>query len=376
MKAKLFNSISEIPRAQWNQLLNGRSCTFSHEFWELIENAGLNDFHYRHVLFFDDDDQAIGFASFYSVTTDIAIFAPLALRNLLARVRRYFPNFLKLRMLECGTPIILNSPPVVAGPDIEQSVLTEALCKLLADTARAEGQLLIVIRDFEANADHLRPELSRHGYHWVASLPNTYLDISWPSAEAYRASMKSYYRSKLQKHLRRNAEQRVKHELVDDFSHLADQLCSQWLIVHNQADEFQREVLTPGFYREFSEKLGTRSKALLFYRNDQLVGHALILHDGDLVRWLYFGRNEAVNDSLYIYVANAVVEAAIQLGAHQLEMGLTTYPIKQDLGARIMPIHMAIRAWSGLLNPFVGRLYPLLNSPPTIENKQIFKQGT
>jgi predicted N-acyltransferase len=376
LKAKLFNSISEIPRAQWNQLLNDRSCTFSHEFWELIEQAGLNDFHYRHVLFLGDDDQAIGFASFYSVTTDIAIFAPLVLRNLLAKVRRYFPNFLKLRMLECGTPIILNSPPIVAGHGIDQPALIEILCKLLAGTARAEGQWLIVIRDFEANADHLRPEFARHGYHWVASLPNTYLDIRWPSVEAYRASLKSYYRSKLQKHLRPNAEQQVRHELVDDFSQLADQLCSQWLIVHNQADEFQREVLTPAFYREFSEKLGTRSKALLFYRNDQLVGHALILHDGDLVRWLYFGRIEAVNDSLYIYVAHAVVEAAIQLGARQLEMGLTTYPIKQDLGARAMPVHMAIRARSGLLNRFVGRIYLLLNRPPAIENKQIFKQGS
>lgn len=375
MKAKLFNNISEIPKSQWNQLLNGRSCTFSHEFWELIENAGLNDFQYRHVLFLDDSDRAVGFTSFYSVTTDIAIFAPLALRKLLAHVRRYFPNFLKLRMLECGTPIILNSPPIVAGQDIDRPLLIETLCRLLADTACAEGQLLIVIRDFEANADHLQPEFSRHGYHWVGSLPNTYLDIRWRSAEAYRASMKSYYRSKLQKHLRRNVEQQVRHELVDDFSHLADQLCSQWLIVHNQADEFQREVLTPRFYREFSEKLGTRSKALLFYRNDQLVGHALILHDGDLVRWLYFGRNEAVNDSLYIYVAHAVVEAAIQLGARQLEMGLTTYPIKMDLGASAMPIHMAIRARSGLLNLFVGWIYQLLNCPPVIENKQIFKQG-
>jgi len=37
-----------------------------------------------------------------------------------------------------------------------------------------------------------------------------------------------------------------------------------------------------------------------------------------------------VNDSLYLYVVQAVIQTTIELGAKRLEMGLTTYPIKQD----------------------------------------------
>jgi len=334
----------------------------------------MNDFSYRHVLFLADDETPVALTSFYSITTDIAIFAPMPLRKLLAGIRRFFPNFLKLRMLEWGTPITVSSPPFVTAPGTSPTEMVRHMHAILRATAKAEGQWLIIVRDFEANTEGLQHEFTRLGYHLVDSLPNTYLDIAWSSAADYRAAMKSYYRSKLQKHLRRNEEQQVRHELVDDFDHLAEQLCAQWMVVHNQADEFQREVLTPTFYREFSQGMGPRSKALLFYRADQLVGHALLLHDGPLLRWLYFGRTEANNDSLYLYVAHAVIETAIKLQAERLEMGLTTYSIKQDLGAQPEPIKLAIRGRSNLFNLLVGWGYGLLNTPSRLTAKNIFKR--
>jgi predicted N-acyltransferase len=376
LKTKLFNSISEIPKAQWNQLLNDRSCTFSHEFWTLIEESDLNDFSYRHVLFLDENDQAVGCTTFFLVTTDIAIFAPPTLRALLERIRRFFPNFLKLGMVECGSPIILNSPPLISVAGIDPRKLIKPLADQLLRTARQEGKFLIVVRDFEPDAEELLPSFTELGYHTVDSLPNTYLDIRWQSIEEYRADLKSYYRSKLNNHLRRNAGLDVRHELVNDFADKADELCAQWLVVHSKASEFKREVLTPKFYREFSATMGEHSKALYFYRGNKFVGHVLLLHDGDLLRWLYFGRKEAANDSLYIYVGHAVVETAIMLGAKRLEMGLTTYAIKQDLGGRLTSMKFSIRATSRLINPFVGWGYGLLNKPPKTSNKMVFKKGS
>ena len=333
----------------------------------------MNDFSYRHILFLDDNETPVALTSFYSVTTDIAIFAPLPLRNLLAKIRQIFPNFLKLRMLEWGTPITVSSPPFVSIPGISPQEIIRHVHEILFATAKTEGQQFIIVRDFEENTKELQSDFRELGYHFVDSLPNTYLDIKWPSAKVYQASMKSYYRSKLLKHLRQNQERKIHHELVDDFHHLADQLCTQWMVVHNQADEFQREILTPMFYREFSRRMGSRSKALLFYRNEKLIGHALLLQDVKMLRWLYFGRNDAANDGLYLYAAHAVIETAIQLGAKRLEMGLTTYSIKQDLGATPTQIKLAIRATSRLLNPFVGWGYSKLNTPACVTGKNIFK---
>lgn len=371
---KVFSSLRDIPEATWESLLQGRFSCYSYAFWQLVEQSRLNDFTYRYILFFDENDAPVALAGFYSVTTDIAIFAPPGLRGLLAVIRRAFPNFLKLRMLECGTPITLHSPPFVMGEGISHQKIIPLLHEVLLAQAKAEGQLLIVVRDFEPGVETMRHDFTKLGYHWVDNLPNTYMDIIWATPEDYLASMKSYYRSKLLKHLRRNDVQKISYERVEDFYTLAETLCAQWMVVYNQADEFQREVLTPEFYRQFSAKMGPLSNALLFYQDGTLVAHALLLKDGDLLRWLYFGRTEAVNDSLYIYVGHKVVETAIMLKAKRLEMGLTTYSIKQDLGAQVVPLKLAVRAVSKYINLFVGLIYPLLNHTPKIENKNIFKQ--
>lgn len=370
LKTTIFDTIHDVPGEIWNHLQNGHSCSYAHEFWTVLEQSGLNDFSYRYAMFHDEAGNPVALTSFYTITTDIAIFAPDRLRTLLSKIRRLFPNFLKVRMLECGTPITINKP-FVANPAVSNESIVNSLNDMLMGLAK--GHFLIVIRDFEPETHAIQPLFQQLGYHLVDSLPTTYMEVQWATPEAYLSSMKSYYRSKLQKHLRINQQQGIRHELHEDFGHLADILCGQWLVVHNSASEYQREILTPEFYRGFSSKLGDRSRALLFYRNDELIGHALLLLDGDMLRWLYFGRTDAINDSLYLYVAHKVVETAINLGAARIEMGLTTYPIKKDLGAYMSPVKFALRAPSRFINLFVGFFYPLLNQTPEIQNKSIFK---
>ena len=375
LQTKIFNSVHELPKEQWNGLLIGNSSTFSYDFLEIVETSQLNDFEYKYILFYDDDNSPVALTVFYTITTDIAIFSSGKLKSLLHSVRQVFPNFLKLRMLECGTPITLNSPPIVSNKKVPAFDIIKTLDKLLMKAAKENNNIIIVIRDFEPKTKPMQSNLSELGYCFVDGLPNTYIDIIWKNPKDYVSSMKSYYRSKLLRHLRKVEEQKLRYELVEDFADMAEVLCAQWLVVHNSADEFQREVLTPEFYRDLSVKMGDCSKVLLFYKQELLVGHALLLIDGDLLRWLYFGRNESTNDSLYIYAGHKVIETAINLGAKQLELGLTTYSIKQDIGATVTSIKLAIKSKYFIINPFIKKIYQLINNTPVINNKSIFKNS-
>lgn len=374
LKYRIFNRIGEVPPDIWDGLIKERSRTFSHAFWSLIEASKLNDFEYRYAIFYSENDIPIGGATFYAVTTDIAIFAPRPLRHLLGMARRWIPGLLKLRMLECGTPIILNSPPWLCIDQMRAKEMQRCLIALLERLAHEDGYSLVVVRDFEPSSESEQMEMVAAGFHLIQGLPNTYLDLPWPNAEAYQAAMKSYYRSKLQKYLKRNTAAGISHEVVDEFSELAPKLAAQWLVVHEQAQEFQREILNAEFYRQLSISQDISVKAILYFRNDELVGHALLMLDGDLGRWLYFGREIATNDGLYLYVAYSVVQVAIQCGLRRLELGLTTYPIKQDLGACLTPIGFAIKARSKILNPFVGWGYRLLNKPAQLSQREVFRK--
>jgi predicted N-acyltransferase len=375
-RVQVYERIADVAREEWNGLLRGRSRTYSHEFWGVIEASGLNDFRYRHALVRDAGGRAVALASFYTVTTDLAIFAGGALRSLLARLRRVWPGFLKVRMLECGTPVTLNAPFVLGDAvhdDAARARIVACLYGALAALARRERHFLLVLRDLEARDAALAAQLRALGCHLVDSLPTTYLDIAWRTPEDYLSEMRSYYRSKLRKHLRAGAALGLRHELRAPFDELAETLCAQWQVVHAHASEYHREVLTPAFYRNFSQALGADAMVLLLYRGEELAGHVLLLRDGELLRWLYFGRQASANDSLYLYAGLQVVETAIRLGVRRLELGLTTYDVKMDLGARLSPIRLALCSPWRVIHPFVGLVYPWLNHAPPLRHREVFK---
>ncbi len=124
LKTSVFDRLSEVPAATWNSLLAGQATVYGTDFWGVIEDSGLNDIHCRYILVSDDDGNPMAAAGFYTITTDIAIFAPRWLRRLLIGVRRLIPGFLRVRILECGTPITLVSRPYAARPGADDSAIS------------------------------------------------------------------------------------------------------------------------------------------------------------------------------------------------------------------------------------------------------------
>ena len=152
VRTAVFDHIAEVPADAWDALGAGHSLVYSRRFWEVLEHSGINDFRYRYILFFDSTERPIGIAGFYSITTDLAIFAPPGLRKLLTQLRRLMPNFLKFSILECGTPVTPGSEPFALAPDVAGDAVGKALDQTLQEIARRDGQLLIVMRDFEGAA--------------------------------------------------------------------------------------------------------------------------------------------------------------------------------------------------------------------------------
>ena len=76
---------------------------------------------------------------------------------------------------------------------------------ILGGTGLLGRALVMVLRDFESEEAGWLHLLRGCGYHIVPGLPNTYLDVRWDTIDEYRDDLKSYYRSKINNHLHKNA---------------------------------------------------------------------------------------------------------------------------------------------------------------------------
>jgi len=341
---KVYRGISRVPAGQWDQIAARSSLVYSSVYWQILESSevgGFDDFHYLMIYL---DAKPVCIAACYVSTLDVGSYAGRFLQGAIAAVRRVFPGFLIARMLECGTPINIHSPPYLNLCTDRQQEILQFIGQHLESLAKMKSAHFVGIKDIHVLSDGSgATDMIPQAWSRIDGAPGCCIDIRWTDIDEYLQSMKSYYRSKLNRHLEKNAERNVSSELLTDFAELSVPLARQWREVHGRLGGACRESIGGDFYAKISDRLGHRSMVLLFYADKELLGHALLLHDGQVLKWLYTGRQEKVNDSLYLFVMYKVIEVGITLGVEKIDCGPTTYDIKTDLGARIEPLSYALK---------------------------------
>ena len=378
IRYKIFEKADDVPVEEWKKLSKKKSITLSYEFWKAIECSNIPQIQkIKYVVFYINDSEAVAWAPFYVVRTDIAFLSKGIIRTSLAKIRRLIPCFMTMKMLECGSPVTMTSPPFLVSEKFPQNIFIKHLRKFLLWQSLRQLSFIFVIRDFDKKDSfhksykYLFRDL---GFIWANNLPNTYLPLHWSSIDEYYQSMRSHYRHKLQKHLKKNSNEKVKYTIINDFAALSEVLIKQWQVIHDNAKELEREVITSEFYENISNRMDTFSSIIYFTKDDKPCAHVLLLHDNDMLRWMYIGREESLKDSMYFYIIDKIISYGIDNGFKMIELGLTTYPIKQDFGGQLIQNNIAISFVFPIFNFMVSLVWNLFNKPAKYTKRRVFKE--
>ncbi|MFL5336421.1 MAG: GNAT family N-acetyltransferase [Geminicoccaceae bacterium] len=198
--------------------------------------------------------------------------------------------------------------------------------------------------------------LGERGYHRTAHDPVARLDIAWDSFEGYLASLTRNARSAARGELRRNREAGVAIREIDDPATCADR-------VHRLLDDHNRRLNGVGvpFGRNFlpTLKAALGSRAILYgaWRDDRLVGVAVVLRQGDTAYTPYIGLDQERGAFTYFNLAcYRPIADAIPAGVRRFYFGTMLYAMKVRRGCRVLPTshfyrgrtragHLALSPW-------------------------------
>src|SRR6202166_4527259 len=162
-----------------------------HRYYEIVHESLRDQFAHYYLLLKDARGTTRAIQPFLIVSQDLATGTPAVIRNLLARIRRYFPGFLKLRMLMVGCSagegdIVLEKQ----SRDIAWTV--DALKEGLIPVARELKAMLIVFKDIPKIYRQSLDRLRLFGFTRVPSMPATKLDLNFPDFESYLRTRVGY----------------------------------------------------------------------------------------------------------------------------------------------------------------------------------------
>jgi hypothetical protein len=133
-------------------------------------------------------------------------------------------------------------------------------------------------------------------------------------------------------------------------------------------------VLTREYFTGLSEALGDRSFVLLCRKGDRPIGFTLLLDAGDTLISTYCGLDYEMNRSTFTYFVlfYRSIEEAICLKKEWLELGITNYNPKVEVGAIPEPLSIYVKALRPMGQLLFAPLLRLMSTPPSFNKRHIF----
>lgn len=370
---EVLPTMDAVDAREWDAVVASDAIIRSHAFLRAVERSRIADVRFFHVVARDDSGRILGHTSAFSIPVNMDLFATGPMARATAAIRSSYPSFLRLRVLECGTPVAFGNLFSFA-PDADRHALMDAFLDALDELGRREGIALQVVRDFTPAELPAFARLKDRGFAVVPNLPDCEIVNRWTSFDAYLKSMRSEYRYKVRRRMQRAAAAGVRCEIRTRFGDLKHRLAELWTATYARATEFRREILTADFFEEI-DALGDRSRAVLLLQGDLVVAFAIVLVDDRTLRFLYTGLDYERNEEacLYFNLLYHVVRAGIELGRERIEMGITAYPPKMDVGGHRAPLLMFMKHASTFLSPAFCALYRLMTARHPDGGRRVFR---
>ena len=376
------DTIVQLDRDQWDDVVEGASWFFSREYLAMLERVPPAVVEPRYALISDAQGPVAAVVLQWAEVNGTRL-RPLPraggeddelnpLRRLVDKLSRparaAFANRLRERVLVCGNLLTYGQHAVAVAPDVEPDSVWPAVAEVLYRVRRAEklaGQAgFVLIKDIPVADNAGVAQLEGLGYRGIETEPNMVLalDPAWKTHDDYLASLASKYRSAVKNQIVLPIEKAgLAARRYQPAGALAQRTHALYLGVHENAG-LRPFTLHPDYFAELAATAGERVRFTgLFAGPDDtpeaLRGFIVTLADvGEALGYHIGFEQDDGGLPLYLRLLHASVADAIALRARTLSFGRTALEPKARLGAKPQEMQVWLRHRQPVFNQIVRRL--------------------
>lgn len=375
LTARVLNSINEIDEQVWDSIVEKDHLIASYRFLRAVEESGINVCFYKYIVV-DDGDKPAAHTCVYKMYFELDVLARGMVKRIANRIRRFWPGFLRLAFLECGTPVALGNT-ISYAPDADRRKALDVIVNKMEEIAKESRSSILILRDFYNEDKCFYDSLKNYGFKRISNLPNAILENRWQSFEEYLQTMRRNYRYKTKQRIKKAEKDAVRMEIYDTFSAYAETLRALWKNVYEHAKEYRREILTADYFRNMDKNLGSKSRVIVLKKDDNILGFAIVVIDDYTLRPMYIGLDYKYNKENFIFfnLLYSFVTLGIKEKKKMIELGITTIVPKLELGAKIKRMYLYMKHRKAILNGLVTFFFSLMVPPVSFADRNVFKEG-
>ena len=341
-------------------------------YYEIVEETLLQGFDYRYFAFKDEHGEVRAVQPFFIHDQDLLEGLSPRARWVVARIRRAWPRFMRMRALMVGCVAGEGHLDDADGMPPEWQV--RLLASALVRHARELRAPLVVLKEFPAKYRAPLRRFLECGFTLVPSLPMTKLNIDYPSFDEYmKRALNSATRTKLRRKFRAAAQKApIEMSVITDITPFLDDVYPLYLQVYERS-KLHFEKLTKGYFSKLGRLMPDKVCFFVWRQNARIVGFTLCMTEGDAIYAEYIGLDYSValDLHLYHYAVRDMITWSIANGYKWFHSSGLNYDPKLHLRHRLDPVDLYVRHTSVIANVLLKRALPLME--PTRYDKTLKK---
>ncbi len=380
-KHNIYNSLAELDEQQWNAVTQGEHLFFDPTYLRGICENTKDLLKFRYIVL-EKNGQPYGVAVSQIVTFEGKNFVDESPdKGFGGKLMEKVVHQVDFRLLVIGSSLTTGEYGFLFKNKPTEADLDAMLCAVsnLLQTEKKEGKKVhgVLVKDFYDRHVQDYKMLEENGFLQAYFQPNMIYRIPKGQAtmEEYMAAMKSKYRVRVKKAIKRIAPltrveiglEELKEELPR-LQYLYDQVLD--------ASAFKLTKTTLDHYVTEKTHLGDRFK-IYAYKDDkgQILSFITYYIDGkDLVAG-YTGFDREIRDDydLYLNILLTLVERGMEEACETVTFGRTAMEIKSSVGAEPHDMVAYVRHTSNWKNAIVKLIIKRLNKPEQWTQRSPFK---
>jgi predicted N-acyltransferase len=389
IRALRFESIHDVDETLWDSITSGQGLFHTHRFLRSLENANIEGSRFWYLLLYAGDTLA-GAAALSVFTVALDLLMDGFLKRIVRRVRKWFPHFMKARILFCGLPISIGKHSLAWPDPSQRGEIVDRVAREMEALSRRHGIRFLCFKEFPHDDTAWLDRLLRRGFIRAASLPYLRLNLRWKTFPSYLGAMRHSYRRHIRLSLRKIglSEPRIyAAATIDEIPRqpalvvLAPGLWARFRLYDLYANVMQRaavkvETLSPAFFEQMRHHMHEDLQVLAFVVGGEVRASAMLSLEQDTMTFLLAGLADSGIDPYDTYrnLLYGIVALAISRGCTRLDLGQAATWVKQCLGGQGEPLFFYLRSENKLLNFFLSAFSRWLFPETTLPSVRVFRR--
>jgi len=390
LKIKTFRSIHDIDPGKWDSITNSQNIFTSHRFLCSIEDANIENSTFWYLVFYKGNLE-LGSAVLSSNKVSLDLFMDKKSQALIRKLRKYFPNLLRVKMLFCGLPISIGHNSINISNSSYYEPFIEALNHQMKIIASKYNVHFLSLKEFLEDETIWADELLKFGYLKIESIPYVSIKIRWQDFSQYLNELRYGYRRQINKSLL-NAENNVPIIYHYDDTHCSDMKCHK--LVLYKASEFsptkfyklyhqvikravnKLEELNEEFFKYLLKRMDEDIMILAIEIENDIVGAAIIIKEKKKLTYLLVGIDYNIQEHQLILMnlLYGIFKLAMDYGCDILDLGQTSYWLKQRLGGECTKEYFYLKSNRFLIHHLLNVSKRFLFQKIKISSPRVFKK--